>query len=279
MHLIQLKIKKDSFLVKYIKMIREFDPSLSMGEIKQRIEEDNFVIGFDLEYYDVLEDICGMDKKKVFRHLIHSLCEAGAQISVYDNGELSSTEFLDNQLESMDVTEKQVERDMEREKMDIAMFEQFDRSCFEKLPEVIGRILKAAKGKTACAIGFITTDDFYGFYLSWEYSKSIDEFYEWENGMEPEFLYQPLVNIVEACDEIDFCNASDEKWQFALMVLSVLEKNIKQIPDEVFLKHNFKRKDVLFFATMSDGDYMDEMLDASVKMFNASETLEAYGLM
>ena len=29
---------------------------------------------------------------------------------------------------------------------------------------------------------------------------------------------------------------------------------------------------------MADGDYMQEMLDASVKMFNTLETIEAYRL-
>lgn len=35
----------------------------------------------------------------------------------------------------------------------------------------------------------------------------------------------------------------------------------------------------LSFSTMSDGNYIQEMLEASVKMFNAPETLKAYGLM
>ena len=61
-------------------------------------------------------------------------------------------------------------------------------------------------------------------------------------------------------------------------LLSVLEKNIKEIPDEIFQKNGFQRKDILFFATMGDGDYMEEMLEASVKMFNAPETREAYGM-
>ena len=55
MDLIQIKIKKDSCLTKYIKIIRKFDCSLSIGTIKQRIDENDFVMGFDLEYYDVLE--------------------------------------------------------------------------------------------------------------------------------------------------------------------------------------------------------------------------------
>ena len=153
--------------------------------------------------------------------------------------------------------------------MDIARFEKFDLACSEKLPKEINKILKKAKGKKACAIGFITTDDFYGMYLSWDYSKNIDEYYDWENGSNPDFLYQPLVDIVDTSKDIDFCNASDEKWDFALTLLSVLEKNIKRIPDEVFQKNGFKREDILFFATMSDGDYVEEMLDASVKMFNS----------
>lgn len=162
--------------------------------------------------------------------------------------------------------------------MDIAVFDKFDQECAEKLPDEINKILKASKGKETCAIGFVTTDDFYGCYLSWDYGNSIDEFYDWENGLEPDFLYQPLVDAVETCQDIDFCNPSDEKWEFAQTLLAVLEKNIRQIPDQIFLKNSFKREDILFFAAMSDGDYVQELLDASVKMFNAPETLEAYGL-
>lgn len=152
--------------------------------------------------------------------------------------------------------------------MDIKRFEKFDRELSEKLSNEIGKILKKAKRKKTCAIGFITTDDFYGMYLSWEYTHDIDEYYDWENGSEPDFLYQPLVDIVDNTKDIDLCSASDEKWDFALTLLSVLEKNIKNIPDEVFKKNGFERKDILFFATMGDGDYVEEMLDASVKMFN-----------
>ena len=162
--------------------------------------------------------------------------------------------------------------------MDTTIFEEFSQQCSKELPTEIEKILNKAKGKSACAIGFITTDDFYGFYLSWDYSNNIDEYYDWENGLEPDFLYQPVVDIVEACEDIDFCYPSDEKWKFAQALLSVLEKNIKQLPDEIFLKNNFKREDILFFATMGDGDYIQEMLDTSVKMFNAPETLKTYGL-
>lgn len=163
--------------------------------------------------------------------------------------------------------------------MDIAKFEKFSRICSEELPNEIDKILKAAQGKNICAIGFITTDDFYGFYLTWDYSSNIYECYDWKNGLNPDFLYQPLVDIVEDCKDIDFCNPSDEKWEFAEALLSVLGENIKQIPDEIFQKNSFKREDILFFSTMSDGDYMQEMMDTSIKMFNTPKTLEAYGII
>lgn len=46
----------------------------------------------------------------------------------------------------------------------------------------------------------------------------------------------------------------------------------------MFQKNDFKREDVLFFATMGDGDYIYEMLDTSIRMFNAQEALEAFGV-
>lgn len=161
--------------------------------------------------------------------------------------------------------------------MDLSIFENFSNKCSKNLPNAIDEILKANKEKKVCAIGFITVDDFYGFYLSYDYMKNnLDEFYDWEDGLEPAFLYQPLIDVVESC-EIDFCTKSDEKWDFAETLLTVLEKNIKQIPNEIFVKNNYRREDILFFATMADGDYIEEMLNTSIKMFNTLETIEAYG--
>lgn len=157
-------------------------------------------------------------------------------------------------------------------------FEKFSRICSKELPNEIDKILNAAKGENVCAVGFITTDDFNGFYLTWNCGSSIDEYFNWENGLEPAFLYQPVVDIVEDCGDIDFCNPSDVKWAFAKTLLSVLEKNIKQIPDEIFRKNGFEREDILFFSTMSAGDYIQKMLAVSVKMFNAPETLKVCGI-
>ena len=99
MDLIQLKIKKDNSLAKYIKIIRGFDSSLSVGAIKQKIEADDFVTGFDLEYYDMTEE----------------LCKAGAQISIYQNGDLITLEALDNWLETINEVSEQTQYDIDRE--------------------------------------------------------------------------------------------------------------------------------------------------------------------
>ena len=162
--------------------------------------------------------------------------------------------------------------------MDLTVFEKIDRACAENLADTVNEILSASKSETLHAIGFITVDDFYGFYLCWDYQNSnVYENYDWKQSLDPDFLYQPLVDAVDACKDIDFLTASDEKWGFAEALLKVLEKNIKQIPNEVFQKNGYRREEILFFATMADGDYVQEMLDASIQMFNAPETIEAYG--
>jgi len=115
MDFIQIKIEKDSSITKYIKIIRKFDSSLPVGTIKQRIDKNDFVMGFDMEYYDALEDINEIDRKKLFRDMVGELCQAGAQISVYQNGEMISMEILDNWLGTLDEISKEVERDIDRE--------------------------------------------------------------------------------------------------------------------------------------------------------------------
>lgn len=112
MDLIQLKIEKDNFITKYIKIIRQFDNSLSINTIKQRIDANDFVIGFDLEYYDVLEDLNGTDRKLVFRNMVNELCQAGAQVSIYQDEKEISVEFLDNWLETLGQIKQQTEYDI-----------------------------------------------------------------------------------------------------------------------------------------------------------------------
>lgn len=115
MDLIQLKIKKDKNMVKYISLIRKFDNSMSMNEIKNNIENNNFAVEFDLDYYDVVEDINGFDKKELFRKLIQEIIKLGGEITIYHNGRLESLKMLDNWLETIKEIEYETERDIERE--------------------------------------------------------------------------------------------------------------------------------------------------------------------
>lgn len=90
---------------------------MSIGTIKQRIDENDFVMRFDLECYDVSEDINGneIDRKKIFRDMLEELCQAGARISIYQDEEMISMEILDNWLKTLDEISQKVERDIYRE--------------------------------------------------------------------------------------------------------------------------------------------------------------------
>ncbi len=165
--------------------------------------------------------------------------------------------------------------------MDMSRFAELDRQMKEKLAGVVDEILKSGSkglfGKTrnkVQAIGFITTDDFYGFYVTWSSKKGdINNYYDWKNALYPEFLYQPLVDIVDSTKDIDLLRKSDEKWEFATALMTVLRENIYALPKALFEKYGCSREDILFFATMSDGDYIQEMLEFSLQNFNEKETL------
>lgn len=109
MDLIQLKIKKDNSAVKYIKIIREFNSSLSMGDIKRKIDENDFAVEFDLESFDMLDELIGIDRKREFRGMIESLKNAGAKITIYHNGDEESLEFLDNWLDTLDEIDRETD--------------------------------------------------------------------------------------------------------------------------------------------------------------------------
>ena len=115
MDLMQIKIAKDEQIVSYIKLIREYDKSMSMSHIKQKIESNDFVVTNDTNDYDVVDEINGIDKNRAFRELIRKLQRAGAETTIYYNGRIISLEFLDNWLNYMDEIKKEVENDIDRE--------------------------------------------------------------------------------------------------------------------------------------------------------------------
>lgn len=115
MDLVQLKIKDQKNINKYISQIRKFDSSLPINQIKHNIIHDNFVVTFDLHYFDVLEDLENIDKKVIFRNLITTLIDLGADVDIYHNGELTTLEFLDNWLNTINEIKREVELDIDRE--------------------------------------------------------------------------------------------------------------------------------------------------------------------
>ncbi|WP_321388066.1 DUF4303 domain-containing protein [uncultured Enterococcus sp.] len=162
----------------------------------------------------------------------------------------------------------------------MSSFDIFSQELTEQLPAVIEEILSIPSENRVYSIAFITTDDFYGFYVSFDYDTvdnphNIWEHFEWKHAIYPSFLYQTLVDIVEA-STIDFTRTSDEKWAFAEQLMVLLNKHIQALSHEVFEKYGYQKENILFFTTMSDGDYMDELLTESAKLFNQSGTFEKY---
>ncbi len=68
-----------------------------------------------LEDFDVLDELNDIDRKRKFRNMINALGNAGAKITIYHNYEISSIEFLDNWLETLDEIDSLTEEDIDRE--------------------------------------------------------------------------------------------------------------------------------------------------------------------
>jgi len=161
-------------------------------------------------------------------------------------------------------------------------FIDFDNELAEKFNGVISEILNGDKDKQVYTIGFITTDDYYGFYITLDYvgpkgERNVDEFTEWDDNAyvgEKGFMYTSIVNVIDAIDFDFTAKKTKDKWDVATSLMNILAKHIKAIPNEIFTEAGHNREDIFFFATQGDGNYMDEMYAESRKLFNSSETVE-----
>jgi hypothetical protein len=115
MKIVQLKLEKDIKIAKYISMIRKFDPGIPIGQIKKNIENNSYAMSFDLEYYNVLEDLQGINRRLAFRNLISQLIEEGALLSLYVNSEQWTLEYFDNWLNRILEIGEETEREMDLE--------------------------------------------------------------------------------------------------------------------------------------------------------------------
>lgn len=106
-----------------IKLIRTFDPSLPMGELSASIKAGRPAFSFDLEYYDVLENLQGIDRRKIFRKLLEDLEAQGARLEMTLTQALTSgttvepftLKDFDNYMDFSDEIRRQVELDCDRE--------------------------------------------------------------------------------------------------------------------------------------------------------------------
>ena len=113
-----LKIKVEGNGSKAISILRRFDPSLSIGEIRKRMQSDDFVVKYDLLHWDVTEEMAGIDRISKFESLIQSLEECGAQIEIYNGSELISRDFFKNSMQMLREIADEVGEDMDREAAD-----------------------------------------------------------------------------------------------------------------------------------------------------------------
>ncbi len=108
-----IRINKDSNLIKYIKIIREYDHSLSIGEIKNAIEQGTDVVVCDFDDYDPMESIGFAEKS--FKKLKNALKKAGAQVKVFHNGEEVDDDYFAIRERMDKETQKEIEAQVEQE--------------------------------------------------------------------------------------------------------------------------------------------------------------------
>ena len=96
-----IKIRIEGNGSKVIPILRRFEPSLSIGEIRKRMQSDDFVVKYDLLHWDITEEMAGIDRISKFESLIQSLEEYGAQIEIYNGDELISKEFFENSMQML----------------------------------------------------------------------------------------------------------------------------------------------------------------------------------
>ena len=110
-----IKIRIEGNGSKVIPILRRFEPSLSIGEIRKRMQSDDFVVKYDLLHWDITEEMAVIDRISKFESLIQSLEEYGAQIEIYNGDELISKEFFENSMQMLREIADEVDEDMDRE--------------------------------------------------------------------------------------------------------------------------------------------------------------------
>lgn len=99
--MVKVKIEKDDNTIKYIKIIREYDSSVSIGELKKRIDANDTVIVFDLHnrgWID-MEDMTEYKMQRAFYDFIQKLIQNGAKVEMTYEYEVSGYGLKTEQLD------------------------------------------------------------------------------------------------------------------------------------------------------------------------------------
>lgn len=112
MDIVQIKIRQDGNALSYVKIIRDFDKTIPMSEIKKRIEENQVVHEFDLEGREwmYIEGMTEYEWHWRYYQFLKRLEEAGANLEIFLNGESESMQLLDNWIHSI----KEISDDCDR---------------------------------------------------------------------------------------------------------------------------------------------------------------------
>ncbi|MBR2805167.1 MAG: hypothetical protein IKE18_00130 [Oscillospiraceae bacterium] len=110
-----LKIREAENMSKVIKTLRAFDPSLSIGEIRKRISENDFVVKYDLFHWDITEEMEGIDRISRLKNLIRTLEECGTKVDIYDEDELISRTLFNNSMVMLREIEQETQEAVDRE--------------------------------------------------------------------------------------------------------------------------------------------------------------------
>lgn len=115
MSIYRLRIKNIDNINKIIPILRRFDPSLSIADIRKRIEEGDYVVEYDLLHWEITEEIAGVDRISKLRSLVQTIEDCGADVEIYEDDELIDKTFFNNRMEMLREISCEVELDMDRE--------------------------------------------------------------------------------------------------------------------------------------------------------------------
>lgn len=116
MSIYRLKTKNIDNISKIIPVLRRFDLSLSIADIRKRIEEDDYVVEYDLLHWEITEEIAGVDRISKLRSLIQTIEDCGAEVEIYEDDELIDKEFFNNRMEMLREISCEVDLDMDTER-------------------------------------------------------------------------------------------------------------------------------------------------------------------